>query len=324
LSRSSIYSQSRGEGVDGASGNGHPVSLTGEQSRQSTRAWGGRLGKLRLLHVGAKPRRAVDLPTFARNARLYAPVRRRRFIPERTAGRVWSSIMAFGFKAWMSSAAIVAGASLCLVGPAFAAGGAHVVEDSEVEDPGHCHYDSWVSRSNSHDGGFTFSPACTFEAMPKLELSAAIQRNWGSGSDTLAGPGFKYNFLPESDGVGLALTGGGVWSTRDGHLDNAALVVPLTLPLNEQLRVHFNAGWNYTHGRGREDQLFLGAQAEYSITKEVSLMAEVFNRDGDPMGSQAGVRWMPGGGDVTIDLLYGRRLDGVTPRTVTLGLTLRY
>lgn len=232
--------------------------------------------------------------------------------------------MAFGFKAWMSSAAIVAGAGLWLVSPAYGAGGAHVVEDSEVEEPGHCHYDSWVSRANSSDGGFTFSPACTSTAMPNLELSAAVQRNWGSGRDTLVGPGFKYNFRPESSGLGLALVGSGAWSTQDGHFDNGSLVVPLTLPLNDQWRVHLNAGWSHTYGRGREDQLFLGAQAEYAVTKEVSLMAEVFNRDGDPLGSQVGVRWMPGGGDVTIDLLYGRRLDGVTPRTVTLGLTLRY
>lgn len=60
------------------------------------------------------------------------------------------------------------------------------------------------------------------------------------------------------------------------------------------------------------------------MVSDVSLMAEVFGRDGDPMGSQVGVRWTPGAGDVDVDLLYGRRLDGSTPRTVTLGVTFRF
>jgi len=238
--------------------------------------------------------------------------------------------MAFGLKAgWVhlarvSSVGLLAAGSLCAVAPAFAAGGAHVVEDSEVEEPGRCHVDSWAARQNQHDGGVVVSPACTSTAMPNLELSAALQRNWGSSRDTLLGPGFKYNFLPEADGVGLGLAGSGAWSTRDGHFDNALLVVPLSLRLNQDLRVNLNAGWSYTHGRGRQEQLFLGAQVEYAIVKDVSLMAEVFGRDGDPMGSQVGVRWTPGAGDVDVDLLYGRRLDGTTPRTVTFGVTFRF
>ncbi|QEI09062.1 hypothetical protein FXN63_01645 [Pigmentiphaga aceris] len=220
--------------------------------------------------------------------------------------------------------ALLAGSSLCPLAPVFAAGGAHVVEDSEVEEPGRCHVDSWVSRQGGRDGGITLSPACTSKAMPDLEFSAAVQRNWGSSRDTLVGPGFKYNFMPEAQGVGLALAGSGAWSTRDGHFDNALLVVPLTLRLHEDVRVNLNAGWSYTHGRGRKEQAFLGAQVEYAVASDVSLMAEVFGRDGDPMGSQLGVRWTPGGGDVDVDLLYGRRLDGSTPRTVTLGVTFRY
>lgn len=238
--------------------------------------------------------------------------------------------MTVGFNTWrshfsrVSLGAVVMASSLCMAAPAFAAGGAHVVEDSEVEAPGHCHIDTWAARQTRHDGGLTLSPACTPTALPNLELNAAVQRNWGDGRDTLVGPGFKYSFLPASGGVGLALVGSGMWSTRDGHADNASLVVPLTLPLNDQLQVHLNAGWNYTHDRGRRDQLFLGAQVEYAVSSQVSLMAEVFDRDGDPMGSQVGLRWSPGKGDVDIDFLYGRRLDADTARTLTLGVTFRF
>jgi hypothetical protein len=238
--------------------------------------------------------------------------------------------MAFGLKAgWVrlarvSCVGLLAGSSLCAMAPVFAAGSAHVVDDSEVEEPGRCHVDSWAARQNRSNGSAVLSPACTSTAMPKLELSAALQRNWGSSRDTLVGPGFKYNFLPEADGMGLALAGSGAWSTRDGHFDNALLVVPLTLRLNQELRVNLNAGWSYTHSRGRKEQLFLGAQVEYAITSDVSLMAEVFGRDGDPIGRQMGVRWTPGKGDVDVDLLYGRRLDGTTPRTVTLGVSFRF
>jgi hypothetical protein len=238
--------------------------------------------------------------------------------------------MAVGFGAWrarlmgVAMGAAVAAGGLAPGSMALAAGGAHVVEDSEPEEPGQCHVDTWVARQGRHDGSVVVSPACTFAGLPRLELSAAVQRGWGDDRDTLAGPGFKYNLLPASDGVGLALAGGGVWSTRDGHADNAWLVVPLTVPLTDAWKVHLNAGLAYTHDRGRRHQSFVGAQVEYALTSQVSLMAEVFDRDGDPLGSQAGLRWTPGQGDVDIDLLYGRRLDVGTARTVTLGVTFRF
>ncbi len=43
-------------------------------------------------------------------------------------------------------------AAAILAGPALAAGGAHIVDNSEVETPGTCHLELWVSRFVPGDG----------------------------------------------------------------------------------------------------------------------------------------------------------------------------
>ena len=59
------------------------------------------------------------------------------------------------------------------------------------------------------------------------------------------------------------------------------------------------------------------------VARDVTLMAEAFRRDGGEAGAQVGVRWNPGGGRFDLDLVAGRRIDGESPRAITLGLTLR-
>lgn len=63
--------------------------------------------------------------------------------------------------------------ALLAAGPAFAAGGEHVIDDAAVETPGTCHLESWVTLSSG--GGLVNSaPACTRKAWPNLELGGFV------------------------------------------------------------------------------------------------------------------------------------------------------
>ncbi|TWT11425.1 hypothetical protein [Reyranella sp. CPCC 100927] len=211
--------------------------------------------------------------------------------------------------------------------PAHAAGGAHVVDDAGVETPGLCHLETWLTRGGPRSGLVNASPACTFEALPRLEVGATVQRTWARGahtSDTLVGPTLKLNLWPVESGFGVGLAGATAWSVRAGHWETASLIVPVSISLHERLRVNFNAGWLYSRSGAQRNEAFLGAQVEAAIAADVMLMGEVFGRDRGRPGAQIGVRWTPGGGRWDVDLLSGWRTDGVTPWSMTLGLTVRF
>ena len=211
--------------------------------------------------------------------------------------------------------------------PAQAAGGAHVVDDAGVETPGLCHLETWISRSGPKSGLFNASPACTFEALPRLEVGATVQRTWARGahtSDTLMGPTLKLNLWPVESGFGIGLAGTSAWSARAGHWETASLIVPVSITPHERLRVNLNAGWLYTRSGARRNEAFVGAQVEATIVSDVTLMGEIFGRDRGQPGAQVGVRWTPGGGWLDVDLLSGWRTDGVTPWSLTFGVTLRF
>lgn len=208
-----------------------------------------------------------------------------------------------------------------------AAGGAHVVDDAGVETPGVCHVETWLARNGPRQGLFNLSPACTFEALPRLELGASVQRIWDRDAhayDTMAGPTLKLNLWPVERGFGVGLAGAGTWSTRSGRLETASLIVPVTIGLHENLRVNLNAGWLYSRTGIRRNEAFVGVQVEATIVLDVTLMGEVFGRDHGPPGAQVGVRWTPGGRWLDVDLLSGWRTDSVTPWSLTLGVTVRF
>ncbi|NGM49370.1 hypothetical protein G5B46_07115 [Caulobacter sp. 602-2] len=221
-------------------------------------------------------------------------------------------------------AAILA-SSLFIAPVAWASGNEHVVDDATVETPGVCHLEAWTTRFSPRQGLVNLSPACTRKAWPRLELGAGIQHAWTAdgASDTLAGPALKLNLLPEEKGLGLGLAGSAAYSVRAGRLETAGLIVPLTIPVGQRLRINLNAGWSYSRVAARRDAAFYGAQAELSLTRDLTLMAESFRRGGSRPGGQLGLRWNPAGGRFDFDFVAGRRIDGDSPRAVSLGVTVR-
>ena len=69
----------------------------------------------------------------------------------------------------MRSASASGLAAFVLASAALAAGGAHVVEDSEVLEPGLCQVDLWVTRFDPGAGYANAAPTCTLQSLPRLE-----------------------------------------------------------------------------------------------------------------------------------------------------------
>jgi hypothetical protein len=221
--------------------------------------------------------------------------------------------------------AAIAASSLSLAPMAWASGNEHVVDDAAVETPGVCHLEAWTTRFGSRQGLVNLSPACTRKAWPRLELGAGIQHAWtpGGRDTTTFGPALKLNILPEERGLGLGLAGTAAYDPRNGHVETATLIAPVTLPVSDRLRINLNAGWSYARTSERRQAAFYGVQGELAVTRTLTVMVEGFQREGGDPGAQVGLRWNPGGGRFDLDLVVGRRVDGESPHAVSLGLTVR-
>ncbi len=207
-------------------------------------------------------------------------------------------------------------------GEALASGGAHVVDDAEVETPGLCHAETWVTRFDPDHGLLNSSPACTPRAMPNMEIGGTIQHMWQRGdSDTQIGPALKFALRPVDYGIGVGVAFSGLIDARSGDARSAAVLLPVTFDLSKRVRANLNLGYQWAD-RGDRHAVFTGAQINVKATESVSLMAEAFCRDGGKPAFQAGARWAPLPW-VDIDLLGGRRIDGAPTTAITLGLTIR-
>jgi hypothetical protein len=216
--------------------------------------------------------------------------------------------------------------ALALLAPAAAraAGGAHVVDDSEVEASGWCHLELWGSAL-SHGGTLgNLGPACTPAAVPWLEIDGFVTHydpSRGSASESI-GFGPKITLRPQSEGVGVGLTGTMALDASKGRVAYAVANLPVTVPIGPRFRVNVNVGAQWTrgvHGLGMSE----GAQVEYTPERGPELMGEVFRVGGGPVGFQTGPRWTVDRGRIDLDVLVARYPDGVSPAALTLGVTIR-
>lgn len=226
-------------------------------------------------------------------------------------------------------------AAFVLASTVLAAGGPHVVEDSEVLEPGQCQVELWVTRFDPGAGYANATPACTLASLQRLELGMQFQHYWFSElpSDQLLGPSLKLNLVPEDKGVGVGVYFNSEVNVRTGNLEVATLLLPVTVPLNDHLRVNLNAGWQYLRLANTPNDFFWGAQLEAKVGGETSLMVEAFGRARGVAAGQVGVRWRPNDGPIDFDfvaggsqdkVLAGQLLDKFKSLFFTVGVTMRW
>jgi len=205
-----------------------------------------------------------------------------------------------------------------------AAGGAHIVDDSEVETPGTCHVELWVTRFVPGNGYANAAPACTSKRIPFLEVGLAYQDYWSEENNApILGPTVKVNLRPQDSGLGLAIEANSGVNILTGDLNFASVFAVMSIPIREKYRVNLNAGWNYLQG-DMPDAFFYGAQIEAEIGRDVTFMVEGFGRAPGIGGIQAGVRYNPKGGPLDFDLLAARFLGADQPFFFTVGVTVRF
>ncbi len=218
-----------------------------------------------------------------------------------------------------------------------ASGGAHIVDDSEVERPGQCHVESWVTKFVPGDGYGNFAPACTPAKIPSLEFGAIVQHYWDQATNApLFGPQVKLNLQKLSFGPteespndkyrpGVAIEFNSGVNLRTGTLGFATALIPVTIPVPiGETKINLNAGWSYIAGDRVNHALFYGAQVETKIGFDLSLMIEAFGRTRGTSGIQMGLRYTPNDGPIDFDFLAGSFFDSGNPRFFTVGVTFRW
>lgn len=218
-------------------------------------------------------------------------------------------------------------------GPAHAAGGAFVVDDSEIAKVGDCKVESWLSSASNHDFVGSTNPACVFNVFQPVELGAQFQRVrfddvWGTALTLKA----KTNMIPIDRGnFGLALSGGTAVDLVTGDYLGSFVNVPVSLKLNKDLQINLNVGGLYD---SPNNLLWLtwGAGFEWGFAPKFTLLGEVFGLLGhrDPLNSaqsdpraQIGLRYTPIE-TIDIDVIYGRNVYGVDTNWITVGLNVRF
>jgi len=206
--------------------------------------------------------------------------------------------------------------------PAMAAGGAHGVDDAAVEQPGACHLESWVSDLGGGERLLNLSPACTPGALPTVEIGGTVQQVGAPGERRwLAGPAVKWTLYEGGRGPAVGLAGSALIDLSSGHIDSAALLVPVTFRPADTVTINLNAGGG--HSRGEGAHMLYGAQIDFAAGKGVAVMAEIFGRPDQRPTLQAGARWTFDRDRIDLDLLAGRQGGAGGNGSITFGFTIR-
>ena len=102
-----------------------------------------------------------------------------------------------------------AAAAAVLPGQARAAGAAYAVDTAEVNEPGNCKVESWMSAASNHDFFAATVPTCVVNVFRPVEASVQIARSRADQDwTTMATPKLKTNLVPSAIGSwGVALSG---------------------------------------------------------------------------------------------------------------------
>jgi hypothetical protein len=219
-----------------------------------------------------------------------------------------------------------------LTAKSHAAGGAFAVDDANVDEPGNCKVESWVSLAGNQDLVAVSTPACVVKFFRPVEIGlqaarARVDGEWG----TSLTPKAKMNILPADTGkFGLAVSGGSTFDLVTGENTGSFFNVPVTYTFSETFKINANGGWLYD-AVNAQNFVTYGGGFEWVPFKPITLIAEVFGIAGqktDPRTItdprfQAGIRVTPID-TIDVDVIYGRNIGGENANWVTLGLNVRF
>lgn len=214
---------------------------------------------------------------------------------------------------------------LLWAGPALAAGGTHIVDDSAVETPGLCNTELFGKYFGPGRWSGTANLNCTFKTAPRLELGVGLVRTQErDGQETAIGPAFKWNLAePTGGSPGLALVGAMKLATETGRIESATLFVPVTFAVSDGLALSLNLGWQHVRLADTPNTATFGAQLDAAVAERLGLMIEAFATLEDQPGAQAGLRWTPVDA-LDLDLTLGHKVDGVSDLSLAIGAVLRF
>ncbi len=207
--------------------------------------------------------------------------------------------------------------------PAFAAGGAYVVDDSEIGAAGECKLETWAAAARDREWSFVAAPACVVSF---VEVGAALDRSRADGAwATSVSPKAKATLLPvERHGIGVGIAAGAGIATRTRKADTLAAQIPVSWQPVSEARINLNLGWERDRTVPRDTTTF-GAGTDVQIREDLTAIAEVFGRDrGARPGMQVGIRPTLLDGRLDLDLILGRNVTQARSNRITLGATLRF
>ena len=210
-------------------------------------------------------------------------------------------------------------------GSARAAGGAYAVDDAAIGKVGDCQIESWVSSARNGDFIGVTQPACVVDVGLPVEITTLAQWLRVDGDSVgVVGMQGKLVLPAQAKGIAVALVVGATYDLTVGQSALTFVNMPLSVELNDRLRVNFNTGWLHD-ALLEDDHLTWGAGFEWDFVKSVTLIGEIYgqtNHFSDPR-AQAGVRYSPRA-NVDLDLIGGHNITGEQSRWLTAGATFRF
>jgi len=221
--------------------------------------------------------------------------------------------------------AMLAGAALAGASSARAAGGAYLVDDYEVLEPGQCQIETWATFARNRERSFVAAPSCTPAALPWLQVGVGFERSgmtgdWASASELT----LKASIVPiERFGVGVGLAANLVYDHTERRKGGGSAIAIFTLEPIQRTRLHLNVGYERDHIAQRDFGLW-GVGASIEPIDNLAFIAEASGRSDGQRVVQAGVRPTFFDGRVDVDFIVGRRFK-VDPTTwFTVGAAIRF
>jgi hypothetical protein len=237
-----------------------------------------------------------------------------------------------GFWGLRIAFAVTAAVSAWLTaGDARAANGAFAVDAADISEVGSCKLESWISTATNTDFSLVANPSCVVDVGKPVELSVLSTRfrsdgEWGNSFQ----PKAKTNLVPTGIGkFGFSIYAGGSFDALTGNNLTTFAVMPATYRLSETMRINLNGGWLWDRTADRHYLLY-GIGWDWKFTEVLQLTLEAFGQAGQadvPSVTrprfQAGVRYRPNE-IFSVDLIYGRNIQGENANWLTLGTTIRF